>query len=128
MSPLQRFGVDVILAAAVAAWFLVTGVLKLLPGPTAGRRTINTVPAWLRVARRVRGVFEILGGLAVTGGAAITLIGVRVPFPGLAVGLALSVLAAWTVVDAVRPRFRGGRLVLALVGFALAVFYAGFRD
>lgn len=128
MSPLERFGVDVILAAAVAVWFLVSGVLKLLPGPSAGRRAVNPAPAWLRVARRVRGVLEILGGLAVAGGAAITLLGVRVPFPGLAVGLVLGALAAWTVVDAVRPPFRGGRLVLALVGFALAVFYAGFRD
>ena len=128
MSPLERFGVDAILAVAVAAWFLVTGALKLLPTASAGRRALDPDPTWLRVIRRIRGVLELLGGLAVAGGAALSVLGLRSPYPGLAVGLALGALAAWTVVDAVRPPIRGVRLALAVLGFTLAVFYAGFRD
>ena len=42
-------------------------------------------------------------------------------------GLGLAVLAGLTVVEAaLRPR-AWVRLVLALLGFTLAVFYAGFR-
>lgn len=128
MSPLDRFGPEVIVAIAVAAWFVASGVVKVAAKPVAGRRAVAAVPGWQVVARRIRGVLEILGGLAVAAGGAISLLGLRIPFPGLALGFVLSGLAAWTVVDHVRTPVRGVRLAVALLGFALAVFFAGFRD
>lgn len=125
---MERFGLDVALAIAVAAWFVVAGVLKLLPSRPAGRRALHADPAWLRVAQRVRGALEVLGALAVLVGGAISLAGLRVTFPGFAVGVALSALAALTVVESVRPPVRPLRLTLAVIGFALAAFYTGFRD
>ncbi len=117
-----------LLAAVVAAWFVIAGVAKLLPAQAAGRRAVAVDPAWLLVARRVRGVLEVLGGLAVAAGGAITVLGLRVPFPGLAISLALSALAGWTVAEGFRSPIRPVRLGLAILGFALAVFFAGFRD
>ncbi len=117
-----------LLAVAVAAWFVIVGVAKLLPAPAAGRRAVTAEPPWQQVVRRVRGVLEIICGMAVAAGGAITLLGLRVPFPGLAVSVALSVLAGWTVVEGLRSPIRPVRLVLAVLGFALAVFSAGFRD
>ncbi|HEY3338933.1 MAG TPA: hypothetical protein VGK18_10550 [Propionicimonas sp.] len=128
MGQLNRFGVDVILAIAVAVWFVASGIAKLAVRPAAGRRAVAAAPGWAVVVRRVRGVLEILGGLAVAAGGAISLLGLRIPFPGLALGLVLSGLAAWTVVDDVRTPIRGVRLAVALLGFALVMFFAGFRD
>lgn len=125
---MDRFGLDVLLAAVVAVWFVVAGAAKLRPGPQAGRRAVQTDPGWLQVARRVRGVLEIVGGLAVLAGAATGALGLRIQFPGFAVGLALSVLAAWTAVETLRRPLRPLLLALALVGFALTVFYTGFRE
>lgn len=125
---LERLGPEGMLAVAVALCFLVTGVIKLLPRRSVGRRAVNAEPAWLAVFRRLRGVLELLGGLAVLAGAAITVVRLKAPFPAFEIGIALSSLAAWTVIDAVRPRVRPVALVLALAGFALAVFYAGFRE
>lgn len=126
MSPLSRLGIDELLAVIVAVWFIAEGIAKLPAVPTGGRRAAVVIPLWLRILRRVRGIAEILGGLAVLGEAAGAVLRLRLPFPGLAVGLALAVLAAWTAVEAVTQR-RWLRLAVALAGFALAVFYAGFR-
>ena len=116
-----------ILAAAVAIWFVVSGIADLASTPVAGRRALTIEPRWMLVARRIRGVLSILGGLAAAAGGVIALLGLRLPFPGLAVSLVLAVLAAWTVVDCARPPLRPVRLVLGILGFALAVFSAGFR-
>lgn len=117
-----------ILAVTVAAWFIAAGVVKLLPTPTAGRRAVAPDPTWLRVARQVRGVLEILGGLAAVTAGAVSFLGLRIAFPGLAVGSALCLLAGWTVVESARTPIRAVRLILAVLGFALAVFFTGFRD
>jgi hypothetical protein len=73
-------------------------------------------------------VLAILGGLAAAAGGLISLLGLRLPFPGLAVSLILAGLAAWIVVDYARTPVRLVRLLLGVIGFALAVFLAGFRD
>ena len=125
---MDRFGPDVILAIAVAAWFVASGIAKVVAKPAAGRRAVTAEPTWQLVARRIRGVVEILAGLAAAAGGAISLLGLHVPFPGLALGLVLCGLAAWSVLDFVRVPVRGVRLTVALLGFALAVFFAGFRD
>ena len=117
-----------ILAIAVAAWFVASGIAKLVARPAAGRRAVTAEPGWQRVARRIRGVLEILGGLAAAAGGAISLLGLRIPFPGVPLAFVLSGLAAWTVVDNVRTPIRLVRLFVAVLGFALAVFFAGFRD
>lgn len=125
---MDRFGLDVVLAVVVGAWFVAAGVVKLLPSGSTGRRAVGAEPGWVVGLRRVRGMLEVLGGLAVVAGAAVTVLGLRLPFPGLVIGLALGGLAAWTVVESVRPPVRPLRLVLALAAFTLAVFYSGFRD
>lgn len=123
MGTLGRFGLDVLLAVAVAAWFAVTGIIKLSTRP-AGRRSVGGGGRLVRT----RGLLELIGAIAVAGGAAISLTGLRLPFPGMAIGLVLALLAAWTVVDAIRPKLRWLPALFALIGFALAVFYAGFRE
>ncbi len=118
------------LAIVVAVWFVASGIVKLAARPAAGRRAVRAEPAWQQVARRVRGVLEILGGLAAAAGGAISLLGLRLPFtfPGVPLAFVLSGLAAWTVVDHVRTPVRAVRIAVAVLGFALAVFFAGFRD
>lgn len=125
---MDRIGLDGALAAVVAVWFIAAGLAALLSRPVEGRRAVAADPAWLRVARRVRGALEVLGGLAVAAGAVIGALGLRYAFPGRAVGLALSALALWAGAESARPPVRWLRLALAAVGFALAVFYTGFRD
>ncbi|MGC3995955.1 MAG: hypothetical protein QM779_17875 [Propionicimonas sp.] len=125
---MDRFGLDTVLALLVAVWFVVAGLVTLFSrGPAAGRRAVSADPGWLRTLRRVRGGLEVLGGLAVAAGAAISVLGLRLGFPGRAVGLALAALALWAGAESARPPVRWVRLVLAAVGFGLAVFYAGFR-
>ena len=123
MGPLSRLSLDVGIAAIVAVWFIVAGIAKL-PAPRPGRRAVER--GWVIAARRVRGVGEILGGLAAAAGAAIALVRPEFAFPGVIVGLALAALAAWSVGEAVAQR-RWLRLTLGVIGFVLAVFYAGFR-
>ena len=125
---MDRFGPDIILAIVVAAWFVATGVAKVAARPATGRRAVAAEPGWLVVVRRIRGALEILGGFAVAAGGAISLLGLRIPFPGTALSLALCGLAAWTVTDYTRMPIRVVRLAVAVLGFALAVFFAGFRD
>ena len=117
-----------ILAVVVAVFFFICGVAKLIERSPQGRRAVAAEPRWQLVARRIRGVLEILGGVAVAASGAITLLGLRIGFPTLAVSLCLAGLAAWTVVEAVRQPIRLVRLGFGLVGFALAIFFAGFRD
>jgi hypothetical protein len=124
----DRFGADVILAIAVAVWFVASGIAKVVAKPAGGRRAVTAEPTWQPVARRIRGVVEILAGLAAAAGGAISLLALRIPFPGLPLSLLLCGLAAWSVIDFVRVPVRGARLAVALLGFALAVFFAGFRD
>ena len=128
MSQLARFGADVILAVAVAVFFVICGVAKLLEPSAQGRRAVTAEPRWQVVVRRFRGALEILGGLAVAASGAITLLGLRIDFPTPAVSLFLAGLAAWTVVEAARQPIRLVRLGIGLLGFMLAVFFAGFRD
>nr|WP_300143886.1 hypothetical protein [Propionicimonas sp.] len=126
---MDRIGADGVLAAVVAAWFVVTGAAELFArSAVAGRRAVSTDPAWVRVGRRVRGALEVLGGLAVAAGAVIGLLSLRIPFPGRFVGLGLAALALWGVAESARPPVRWVRLGLAAIGFGLAVFYTGFRD
>lgn len=116
-----------ILALTVAIWFVASGVAELLSRPATGRRAVTTAPTGV-VARRIRGALSILGGLAAAAGGAISLLGLRLPFPGLAISVFLAALAAWAVADNVRVPVRVVRLVVAVLGFALAAFSAGFRD
>ncbi|MFN8138010.1 MAG: hypothetical protein U0R79_10660 [Propionicimonas sp.] len=126
---MDRIGWDVVLAVVVAAWFAVTGLVELFsPTPAAGRRAADAEPGWVRVGRRVRGALEVIGAAAVAAGAVIGALGLRVPFPGRAVGLGLAALALWGAAESVRPPSRWVRVLLAALGFALAVFYAGFRE
>ncbi len=128
MSPLDRFGPEAILAIAVAAWFVTSGLAKVVAKQATGRRAVAAVPGWQWAVRRIRGALEVLGGLAVAAGGAISLLGLRIPFPGLPLSVMLCGLAAWTVVDYVRTPIRVVRLAVAVLGFLLAVFFAGFRD
>lgn len=126
---MNRIGPEGILAAAVAIWFAVTGLVDLLrPHPQPGRRAVAADPAWISIGRRVRGALEVLGALAVVAGAAIGLFDLRIAFPGRTVGIALAVLSMWGAAESVRPPVRWLRLALVALGFALAVFYTGFRD
>lgn len=120
-----------ILAIAVAIWFIAAGIADLAARPATGRRAVAPEPGasgGQLVARRIRGVLSILGGLAAAAGGAITVLGLRLPNPGFAAGVGLAALAAWSVADNVRLPIRAVRLAVAVLGFVLAVFSAGFRD
>lgn len=125
---MDRIGPEVILAAVVAAWFGVTGLVELFSrAPAAGRRAVAAEPGRLVVLRRIRGALAVLGGFAVAAGAAIEVLRLDYPFPGRALGLGLAALALWRAGEAVRPPVRWLGVALAVVGFLLATFYAGFR-
>lgn len=111
--------VEPALALTLACLFFVTGALRMRPAPS-GKRAIGPSTA-SKVVARVRGVGEMLAALAVAAG-------IRFPDVGLGGGVALAALGLWSAVEAARPPIRWGRLVLAAVGFLLAVFYLGFRD
>lgn len=123
----ERIGPDVVVAVAVTVWFFVAGARTLTAPVATGRRAL-TVPRWQLLARRARGALMILGAVAAGIGAVLGFLDVGVGLPyGFVVALVLSVLAGWEAVEALRPPLRPVRILLALVGFALAVFYAGFR-
>lgn len=125
---MDRIGPDVLLAAAVAAWFVVTGLAELFSrAPVAGRRAVAADPAWLVGLRRARGAVAVLGGLAVLAGATAAVLRLTDPLPGRALGLGLAAIALWRAGEAARPPVRWLRLALAAIGLLLAVFYAGFR-
>jgi hypothetical protein len=129
---LDAIGPDVAVGVATGFWFLVFGIGKMRAAPSGGRRAMP-VSGLANALRRLRGVLEVLGGLGTLALVAVAFVedlGAKGPDPsalGLMLGLALAVLAGWTVVEAfLRPK-KWVQLVLALAGFALAVFYAGFR-
>ena len=126
---MDRIGLDTAVAAVVALWFLLDGLVALFSPPTpVGRRVASVEPVRVRVGRRIRGVLDVLAGLAVAAGAAIDVVGLRITFPGRAAGLVMAALAVWGAVEAARPPgVRWLRLALSAIGFNLALFYAGFR-
>lgn len=125
---MDRIGADTILALVVALWFGVTGLVDLFHrAAVGGRRSVSAVPAWQRVGRRVRGFFEVIGGVLVVGGAAVSVLNLSFPFPGRVIGMALAVMSLWAALECLRRPVRWLRLAFVAVGFVLAVFYAGFR-
>lgn len=129
---LDAIGPDVAVGIATGFWFLVFGLGKMRAAPEGGRRAVPT-SSLTTALRRLRGVLEVLGGLGALALVAVAFVddlGAQVPDPsalGLMLGLALAVLSAWTVIEAFLHPRKWVQLVLAVVGFALAVFYAGFR-
>lgn len=117
---------DVVLAVVTAVWFMVAGFSKMSAVQGGGRRAVAT-PAWIAMTRRVRGVLEVLLALAVLAVAALNFLDISVPAVGFGLALALSALALWTAVESWVPPLRPVRIILSVLGFALAVFFAGFR-
>jgi hypothetical protein len=126
MGVLSAISLDIVLAAVTAIWFIVDGVVKQRRAPSAGRRSLPTA-TWVVVVRRIRGILQLLGGLALIALAVLSYLKFNVPPIGLGLGLGLAVLALWTAVESWVPPLRPVRIILAVIGFALAVFYAGFR-
>ncbi len=128
----SSIGPDVAVGVATGFWFVIFGLGKMRAAPSGGRRAVP-VSGFVTALRRLRGVLEVLGGLGALALVAVAFVddlGGRLPDPsviGLMLGLALAVLAGWTVVEAFLHPKKWVQLVLALVGFAVAVFYAGFR-
>lgn len=128
----SAIGPDVAVGVATGFWFVIFGLGKMRPAPSGGRRAVP-VSGFTTALRRLRGVLEVLGGLGALALVAIAFVddlGGRLPDPsaiGLMLGLALAILAGWTVVEAFLHPRKWVQLLLALAGFALAVFYAGFR-
>ncbi len=120
-------GLDFYVGIVTAIWFAIVGIQKTRPRPSSGRRTVPT-PKWQSVARIARGMLEFISALAIVGLAVLSVIMLNVPPLGVYVGLLLALLSLWNVADAILPDLRPIPLVVALVGFVLAVFYAGFRS
>ena len=129
---LSAIGPDVVVGVVTGFWFIGFGLGKMRAAPNGGRRAVPVSGA-SNVVRRLRGVLEVLAGLGAFALVALAFVDDlrgRLPSPtvmGLWLGLALAVLAAWTAVEAVLHPRKWVQLILALLGFALAVFYAGFR-
>jgi hypothetical protein len=123
---LSSIRLDLALALVTALWFVVTGISKIGYSPAGGRRAV-AVPTWVVVVRRTRGVLEFIGGLALIGLTVLNFLQYPVPAIGLPLGLALAAFALWTAVESWVPPLRPVRIILSLIGFALAVFFAGFR-
>jgi hypothetical protein len=122
----SAIGLDVVVAAVTATWFIVAGITKLRAPSSAGRRSMP-VAGWVRVARLIRGSLELLIALVVLAIAVGSVVGLRFPAIGLWLGLVLSGSSLWTAVESFRPPLRPVRIILAVLGFALAVFFTGFR-
>ena len=129
---LSAIGPDVGVGVVTGFWFIVFGLGKMRATPSGGRRAVPT-SGLASALRRLRGVLEVLGGLGALALVAVAFVddlGGQLPDMsaiGLMLGLAPAVLAGWTVVEAFLHPRKWVQLVLALAGFALAVFYAGFR-
>jgi hypothetical protein len=126
LGALSSLGLDALLAVVTAVWFIVTGISKQRRTPSAGRRSVPIAP-WVIIVRRIRGILELLGGLALITMTVLTYLKFAVPLIGLPLGIALSVLALWTAVESWIPPLRPARIIGSLIGFALAVFFTGFR-
>ncbi len=126
MSFLSSIGPETYLAIATGIWFMVGGVAKMGFRPPTGHRALPIAP-WAIVVRRLRGGLEFLGALAVIGTTALNFLQFSIPPLGLPLGLGLSALALWTAVEVWVPPLRPVRIILAILGFALAVIFAGFR-
>ncbi|PFG17320.1 hypothetical protein ATK74_1887 [Propionicimonas paludicola] len=126
---LDRFSPPVLVAVATALWFFVEGVIKVSHQAPSGRRAAVLVPRWRTVLTRVRGVIEMVAAIGVGIGAVLGFLDLKLgaAYPAAELGWAVSVLALWTAVESLRPPLRPVRIVLAILGFALAVFYLGFR-
>ena len=109
--------VDTALTALVVVWFLVLGIVQLAHR-TPPRRAAP--PRWVTVSRRIRGAVTIACAAGVGAGLAV-------PGVGLGAGIALAALGVWNTIEAALPPTKVVRLIFALLGFALAVFFVGFR-
>ena len=66
---MDRIGPDVLLAAAVAAWFVVTGLAELFSrAPVAGRRAVAAAPLRLASARATTTTARAATARVTTGG------------------------------------------------------------
>lgn len=123
---LSAISLDVYVAVATGLWFVLAGIEKVRPAPKGGRRAIP-YPRWRTAISHIRGLLEFLAGMAVLVLAAAAVVGIPAPDYGLYLGLGLAVLALMSVVESVLPPIRWLFGLYSLAGFALAVFYAGFR-
>jgi len=123
---LRSIGPDIYVAVATGIWFIVSGISLIRYRPPSGRRALP-VAGWIVATRRIRGVLEFLGGLSAIGLAAVTFLALPFPPIGLPLGLGLAALALWSAVEAWVPPLRWLKIVLSIIGFALAVIFAGFR-
>lgn len=123
---LAEIRLDAVVGVVTAVWFFVAGVSKLPSAKSAGRRSVP-VSTLKKVVRRLRGIVEMLLALTVAATIAAAAFEYPVPSIGLWLGLALSSLGLWTAVESFVPPLRPVRIIFAVLGFALAVFYAGFR-
>jgi len=106
-----------LLTALVAVWFIVVGIVQV------AHRTppkLAAPPRWVTRSIRIRGAVTIVCGLGVGAGFAV-------PAVGLGAGIALVALSVWATIEAALPPTKVGRLVVAVLGFVLAVFFIGFR-
>lgn len=126
---LERFSPPVLVAVATALWFFVDGLIKVSHQPPEGRRAAVVVPRWRTILTRVRGIVELVASIGIGIGAVLVFLDLRLSttYPARELGWIASALALWTAVESLRPRLRPVRIVLAVLGFALAVFYLGFR-
>ncbi|MEE9963927.1 MAG: hypothetical protein K4304_02405 [Propionicimonas sp.] len=124
---LSAIGLDAYVAAVTGLWFVLAGIEKVRPAPRGGRRSIP-YPRWRTAISHIRGLLEFLGGVAVLILAAAGTLGFPAPAYELYLGLGLAVLALMSVVESVLPPVRWVFGLYSLLGFAIAVFYAGFRN
>ena len=126
---LERFSPPVLVAVATALWFFVDGVIKVSHQAPEGRRAAVVVPRWQTVLTRIRGVVAILAAVGVGIGSVLGFLDLTLGavYPARELGWVVSALALWTAVESLRPRLRPVRIIVSILGFALAVFYLGFR-
>jgi len=126
---LERFSPPVLVAVATALWFFVEGVIKVSHQAPSGRRAAVLVPRWRTILTRLRGILEMLAAIGIGIGSVLAFLELNLSteYPARALGWVVSALALWTAVESLRPRLRPVRIVAAILGFALAVFYLGFR-
>lgn len=124
---MSQIGAEEILAAVVALWFGVAGLLPLFVRAPQGRRAVVAQARGATIARLVRSGLFLAGAIAVAADAACQVLGLAISLPGRALGLGLAALSLWPIGEASRPPIRWLPLLLYGAGFVLAVCYAGFR-